>query len=142
MLLPVVCNEPRQKVPSFKLKIPSPTKKPADKMHKPEFRKNLIESGGDGTSKSSVGNTMKTLATKSGEPLPKSYPHVEWTLIYSEEEGDLFLIFAKSEGEGKLQVGKTFNYGEIKNIEYEDNDSLNLLFDVDSSVGMRKIWII
>ena len=54
----------------------------------------------------------------------------------------MLLILEKSEGEGKLQVGKTFTYGQIKNIEYEDNDSLNLLFDVDSSVGMRKIWII
>ena len=83
-------------------------------MQKPESRKTLIESGGDGTS-------------KTREPRLKSYPHVEWTLIYSEEEGDLLLILAKSEGEGKLQVGKTFNYRQIKNVEYEDNDSSNLL---------------
>ena len=79
---------------------------------------------------------MKTFTEKIGESLLKSYPNVEWTLIYSEEEGDLLLILAKSEGEGKLQVGKTFNYGQIKNVEYEDNDSSNLLLDVDSSMGM------
>ena len=83
----------------------------------------MIESGDDGTS-------------KIGEPRLKSYSHVEWTLIYSEEEGDLLLILAKSEGEGKLQVGKTFNYRQIKNVEYEENDSSNLLLDVDSSMGM------
>ena len=134
MLLLVVFSESRQKVPSFKLKIPSPTKKPSNTMPKPDSRKTFIESGGDGTS--------NTLGEKSsGEPRLKSYPHVEWTLIYTQDEGDLLLIFAKSEGEGKLQVGKTFTYGHVKNIEYEDNDSSNLLFDVDSSVGMRRVRI-
>ena len=71
----------------------------------------FIESRGDGISKSSVGNTTKTLGDKSGEPRLKSYPHVEWTLIYDKGEGDLLLIFAKSEGDGKLQVEKSFNYG-------------------------------
>ena len=66
---------------------------------------------------------------------------MEWTLIYSEEEGDLLLILAKSEGEGKLQVGKTFNYGQIKNVEYEDNDSSNLLLHVDSSMGMQRVGV-
>ena len=40
-----------------------------------------------------------------------------------------------------MQVGKTFNYGQVKNIEYEDNDSSHILFDVDSSAGMRRVWI-
>ena len=128
-------------MPSFKLKIPSPTKRPSDTMMKADSRKTFIESGGDDTSKSFVGNTPKTLGEKSGEPRLKSYPHVEWTLIYTEEEGDLLLILAKSEGEGKLQVGKTFTYGYVRNIEYEDNDSSNLFFDVDSSVGVRRVKI-
>ena len=72
MLLPIVFSEPRQKVPSFKLKIPSTTKKPSDTMQKPGSHKTFIESGSDGTLKSSVGNTMKTLAEKSGEPRLKS----------------------------------------------------------------------
>ena len=133
MLLPIVYIEPHQKVPSFKLKIPSPTKKPSDSIVKEPSRMTLIESGGDGTSKSSVGNTMKTLANKLIEPRLKSYLHFEWTLIYPQEEGGWLLVFAKSEGEGKLQVGKTFTYGQIKNVEYEDNDSPNLLLDVESS---------
>ena len=139
MLLPIVCSEPRQKVPSFKLKIPSPSKKPHDSVAKEPSRRTLIESRGDGTFKSSVGNTVKTLADKPIEPHLNF--HVEWALIYTEEEGDLLLIFAKSEGEDKLQVGKTFTYGQIKNVEYEDNDSPNLLFDVQSSRGMRKVRV-
>ena len=55
---------------------------------------------------------------------------MEWTLIYNEEEG-----------EGKVQVGKTFTYGYVRNIEYEDNDSSNLSFDVDSQVGARGVKI-
>ena len=73
----------------------------------------FIESGGDDTSKSFASNTTKTLGEKSGEARLKSYPHVEWILIYTEEERDLLLILAKSEGEGKLQVGKTFTYSYI-----------------------------
>ena len=84
---------------------------------------------------------MKTLTDKPIVPHLKSYLHLEWTLIYTEEEGDLLLICAKSEGKGKLQVGKTFTYDQIKNVEYEDNDSPNLLFDIQSSRGMRKVRV-
>ena len=94
-------------MPYFELKIPSPTKKPFDTMQKHASQKTFIESGVDGTLKSSVEKS-------SGEPpCLKSYSHVELTLIYSVEEGDLFIIFAKSEGEDKLQVWKTFTYGHV-----------------------------
>ena len=109
-------------------------------MVKGDSRKTLLESGGDGISKSSVGTTTKTLGEKSGEPRQKSYPDVEWTLIYDEEEGNL-LILAKSEGEGRLQVRKTFNYGYVRKLEYEDNDSSNIVFDVDSSMGDQKVML-
>ena len=89
--------------------------------------------------KSNVGTTVKNMGEKSGEPRQKSYPDVDWTLIYDEEEGNLLLILAKSEGEGKLQVGKTFNYNYVRKLEYEDNDSLNIVLDVDSSVGARSV---
>ena len=82
---------------------------------------------------------MKNLVEKSGEPRQKSHPDVEWRLIYNEEEGDLLLILAKFEGEGKVQVGKTFTYSYVRNIEYEHNDSSNIFFDVDSSVWARRV---
>ena len=110
-------------------------------MIKANSLKTFIESGGDGTSKSSIGNMTKTLDEKSGEPRLKSYSHVECTLIYAEEEGNLLLILARSRGDGKLQVGKTLTYDYVRNIEYEDNDSSNLFFDVDSSVGVCKVKI-
>ena len=118
--MPYFLSEPHQNVPSFKLKIPSPTKKLTKSMVKGDSRKTVFESGGDGTLKSSVGTTTKTLGQKSGEPRQKSYPGVEWTLIYDEEEGNLLLILAKNEGEGRLQVGKTFNYGFVRRFEYEE----------------------
>ena len=75
-------------------------------MIKADSRKTFIECGGDGISKTSVSNTRKTLGDKSGEPRLKNYPHVEWTLIYIEGEGDLLLILAKSEGGDKFACGK------------------------------------
>ena len=88
---------------------------------------------------SSVGTIIKTLGEKSEEPHQKSYPNVEWTLIYDEKEGKLLLILAKNDGEGRLQVGKTFNYDFVRRFEYEDQDSSNIVFNVDSSVGERKV---
>ena len=64
---------------------------------------------------------------------------MEWTPIYDEKEGNLLLILAKTEGEGRLQVGKTFNYSFICRFDYEDQDSSKIVFDVDSSVGERKV---
>ena len=69
----------------------------AETLVKGDSRKTLIESGGDGTSKSSVGTTVKNMGEKSGEPHLKSYLEVEWTLIYDENEGNLILILTKSE---------------------------------------------
>ena len=71
-------------------------------MVKGESQRTVIESGGDDTSKSTVATTMKTFGDESGEPRLKSYPHVEWTLIYTEEEGNLLLVQAEFEVEGKL----------------------------------------
>ena len=53
-----------------------------------------------------------------------------------EVNGVLLLIFATIEGKGKLQLGKSFNYDKVRNVEYEDNDSLNIVLDVESSVGI------
>ena len=45
------------------------------------------------------------------------------------------MIFATTEGERKLQLGKSFNYDKVRNIEYEDSDPHNIFLDVESSVG-------
>ena len=58
-----------------------------------------------------------------------------------EEDGVFLLIFVKTEGKGKLQLGKTFNYGIVRNIEYEDSDSPNILLDVESSVGTQQVLV-
>ena len=47
----------------------------------------------------------------------------------------LLLIFATIQGKRKLKLGKSFNYGIVRNIEYEDSDSPNIFLDVESSVG-------
>ena len=46
----------------------------------------------------------------------------------------LLLITAKSDGKGKLELGKTFNYGDVTKLEYEDSDSSSIIIDVSSSV--------
>ena len=95
------------------MKIPSPTKRNSDSFLNDKSRRTLFESGGDGTSTSFVGNTIKTLVDKPAKPRFKNYLDLEWTLIYAEEDGVLLLIFAKPEGQGKLQVGKTCTYGMV-----------------------------
>ena len=67
--------------------------------------------------------------------------YLEWSLVYSEENGVLLLIFAKSEGKGKLEQGKMFTYGRLRNVDYEDSESSNLLLDVESSGGIRRVLV-
>ena len=61
--------------------------------------------------------------------------------MYFEENGVLLLIFAKSEGKGKLESGKMFTYGRLSNVDYEDSKSSNLLLDVESSGGTRLVLV-
>ena len=53
----------------------------------------------------------------------------------------LLLIFAKSEGKGKLVLGKTFMYGKIRNVEYEYSDSTTLLLDVENLGGNQHVRV-
>ena len=102
----------------------------------------MFESTGDGTSKSSVGQPQaKTLESGGSDPKVKYFPKVEWSLAYSEENGVLLLIFATSEGKGKLEKGKMFTYGRLRNVDYEDSESSNLLLDVQSTSGMQRVVV-
>ena len=81
-----------------------------------------------------------------GAPLSKAsaskyFPKMEWSLADSEENGVLLLIFATSEGKGKLEKGKIFTYGRLRNVDYEDSESSNLLLDVQSTTGMRRVVV-
>ena len=78
----------------------------------------LFQSTSDGTSKSSVGQPQaKTLESGGSDPKVKYFPKVEWGLVYFEENGVLLLIFATSEGKGKLEKGKMFTYGRLHNVD-------------------------
>ena len=96
---------------------------------KDKERKSLFESGGEGTLKPSVKNTTEE---KSVEKKLKNYLSLEWSFSYVEEDGTLLLIFAKTKGKRKLELSKTFTYGEVRNSEYEDIDSTNIYIDVES----------
>ena len=50
----------------------------------------------------------------------------------------LLLIFTKSKGKDKLQVEKTFTYGKVCNIKYEDSDSPNIFINVERSGGTKR----
>ena len=52
-----------------------------------------------------------------------NYSKLEWILVYVEEDGVLLMIFIMTERKEQLQLGKSFNYGKARNIEYEDKDS-------------------
>ena len=76
-----------------------------------------------------IGNTK---GEKSVEQKIKNYLSLEWSFSYVEEDGTLLLIFAKTKGKRKLELSKTFTYGEVRNSEYEDIDSTNIYIDVES----------
>ena len=62
--------------------------------------------------------------------------------MYSEENRVLVLvIFAKSEGKGKLEQGKMFTYGRLRNVNYEDSESSNLLLDVQTTTTLRRVLV-
>ena len=83
----------------------------------------------------------KNVESGGSDPKVKNFPKVEWSLVYSEENGVLLLIFAKSEGKGKLEQGKMFTYGRLRNVDYEDSESSNLLLDVETSRGIRRVLV-
>ena len=134
-------NEPCDKVEKFVIKIRSPTKRASDSFIPDKSRRTLFESTGDGTSKSSMGNPMKIVESIPTDPKVKNYVKVEWSLVYSEENGVLLLIFAKSEGKGKLEQGKMFTYGRLRNVDYEDSESSNLLLDVQTTAGLQQVVV-
>ena len=53
----------------------------------------------------------------------------------------LLLIFSKSEGKGKLEQGKMFTYGRMRNVDYEYSESNNLILDVQSTAGKRLVVV-
>ena len=77
--------------------------------------------------------------TIEGKTEVKYFRKVECSLAYSEENGVLLLIFAKSDGKGKLEQGKMFTYGRMRNVDYEDSESNNLILDVQSIAGKRRV---
>ena len=79
--------------------------------------------------------------TIEGKTEVKYFPKVEWSLAYSEENGVLLLIMAKSEGKGKLEQGKMFTYGRMRNVDYEDSESNNLILDVQTTAGKRRVVV-
>ena len=98
---------------------------------------------GEGGSKSSVATTKNNKGGAQKEKTPevkcKDYPKLEWCISYVEEDGVLLLITAKSDGQGKSELGKTFNYGHVTKLEYQDIDSTSIIIDVSSSVGLRRL---
>ena len=40
-----------------------------------------------------------------------------------------------------MELSKTFTYGKLHNLKYEDNDSTNLLLDVESLGGNRRVRV-
>ena len=53
-----------------------------------------------------MGNPIKMVESIPTDPKVKNYMKLEWSLVYSKENGVLLLIFAKSEGKGNWSHGK------------------------------------
>ena len=84
------------------------------------------------------GKNVESLPTN---PKVMNFPKVEWRLVYSEENGVLLPIFVEFEGKDKLEQGKMFTYGRLRNVDYEDSESSNLLLDVQTTARLQRVIV-
>ncbi|KAH6555676.1 hypothetical protein KP509_1Z236600 [Ceratopteris richardii] len=65
--------------------------------------------------------------------------NLEWCLQYVEENNVVLLVFAGAYGRGKITTTQGFQYGLVYKLDYEDEDSDNLLFLVETLKGLRNV---
>ena len=61
----------------------------------------------------------------------------EWTFLYEESERRLLLVLGKNPGRGVIEGGRQFPYGKVVQVDYQDEDSMNLLVHTETSKGDR-----
>ena len=66
----------------------------------------------------------------------KDYLDLEWSLFDVDEDDIVLIIFAKRKRKGKLESCKTFTYGKLQYIAYENSDVPNLLLMLKARGGL------
>ena len=61
----------------------------------------------------------------------------EWTFLYEKSERRLLLVLGKNPGRGVIEGGRQFPYGKVVHVNYQDEDSMNLLVHTKTSKGDR-----
>ena len=65
----------------------------------------------------------------------------EWAMQYVDSNKKVVLLTARNKGRGQLTKDRLFSYGRILRLDYEELDSENVVFLVECSRGVRKMWI-
>jgi hypothetical protein len=70
---------------------------------------------------------------------PKDMTQFEWSLHYQEQASRLILILGKVTRDGVIKSGHVFSYGRVLLVDYEDDNSPNLIMKLETSKGERNI---
>ncbi len=65
----------------------------------------------------------------------------EWALQYQEKARRVLLLLGKIVGDDVLEAGHAFAYGKVRKIDYQDEDSSNLVGYIETSKGERIILV-
>jgi hypothetical protein len=72
----------------------------------------------------------------------KDMTQFEWSLCYQEQVSRLILILGKVTGDGVIKSDlHVFSYGRVLRLDYEDDNSLNLIMKLETSKGKRNITL-
>ena len=71
----------------------------------------------------------------------KDFTHYEWVMQYVDSSKKVILITARAKGDGQLAKERPFFYGRILRLDYEDPDSQKLILLIETSMGVRKMFV-
>ena len=84
----------------------------------------------------------KMVATVGGEDLLNcDLTDNEWCMQYVDSKKKVVLDTAKKKGDNQLDKDRSFMYGRILRLKYEDSHYLNLIVMVDYSKGVHKMFL-
>ena len=82
-----------------------------------------------------------TSGTASSSKAPKDMSDFEWSLHYDESGSRLLLVLGKTPGRGIIEVGRHIIYGRVTQVDYQDEDSMNLQVHAETSKGKRVLLL-
>jgi hypothetical protein len=72
---------------------------------------------------------------------PKDMTQFEWSLRYQEQASRFILILGMVMGDGVIKSDHVFSYGRVFRVDYEDDNSPNLIMKLETSKDERNITL-